>query len=476
MNKRLPVFSLFLVIILEGYVVLSSELLAIRQTVPFVGSGTDTVSIIIAAVLMPLAFGYQSGGNFKPGFNAKGKYQSVRGKLVTNLFISMLILLIGLSYALINVFFITAIQAGINDRLLLTTIYSLLFLVTPVYLLGQTIPLVSNYFGKAKLSKITGKILFFSTFGSFLGAVFSTLVLMAYIGVHYTVSLNFIILAGLIILLSRKKFTEKNVLVVGVAALAIFMNSGKVMDIFGVVENNKYNTITYIETEKDGETVRQLVLNNNSSSMLSESGKKHDYAEYIDQIAIDPIMQGDTPKNILIIGAGAFTIGFEDKFNNYDYIDIDGSLQRLSEELILKEPLSDNKTFHATPARAFLTETNKKYDLIVMDAYLGALTLPEHLVTREFFEHIKSKLKDGGVVIGNFIVSPNFNNDFTRNLDNTLREVYPNITRHIIDEYNVWNTDPKETANTIYSYKHHSDVKKRDIYTDNKNRVFYDKP
>ena len=476
MNKRLPVFSLFLVIILEGYVVLSSELLAIRQTVPFVGSGTDTVSIIIAAVLMPLAFGYQSGGNFKPGFNAKGKYQSVRGKLVTNLFISMLILLIGLSYALINVFFITAIQAGINDRLLLTTIYSLLFLVTPVYLLGQTIPLVSNYFGKAKLSKITGKILFFSTFGSFLGAVFSTLVLMAYIGVHYTVSLNFIILAGLIILLSRKKFTEKNVLVVGVAALAIFMNSGKVMDIFGVVENNKYNTITYIETEKDGETVRQLVLNNNSSSMLSESGKKHDYAEYIDQIAIDPIMQGDTPKNILIIGAGAFTIGFEDKFNNYDYIDIDGSLQRLSEELILKEPLSDNKTFHATPARAFLTETNKKYDLIVMDAYLGALTLPEHLVTREFFEHIKSKLKDGGVVIGNFIVSPNFNNDFTRNLDNTLREAYPSITRHIIDEYNVWNTDPKETANTIYSYKHHSDVKKRDIYTDNKNRVFYDKP
>ena len=476
MNKALPVFSLFLVIILEGYVVLSSELLAIRQTVPFVGSGTDTVSIIIAAVLMPLAFGYQAGGNFRPGFKANGKYQSVRTKLVKNLLISMCILLLGLSYALINVFFITAIGLGLTNRLLLTTIYSLLFLVTPVYLLGQTIPLISNYFGKEKLSKITGKILFFSTFGSFLGAVFSTLILMAYVGVHNTAALNFVILAGLIILLSRKKFSEKSIIVIAIAGSAIFLNSGKVMDIFGVVENNKYNTITYIETDEDGEIGRNLVLNNNSSSMLTESGKKHDYAEYIDKIAIDPIAGGDTPKDILVIGAGAFTIGFEDKLNKYDYLDIDASLQKLSEDLILKEPLSENKTFHPTPARAFLTETNKTYDLIIMDAYLGALTLPEHLVTREFFEHVKSKLKDNGVIIGNFIVSPTLESAFSRNLDNTLREVYPNITRQIIENFTVWDNDINDASNIIYIYKHHANVKTRDIYTDNKNRVFYDKP
>ena len=56
---------LFFVIFLEGFVVLSLELLAIRLTIPFVGSGTDTISIIIAAVLLPLAFGYYRGGQFK---------------------------------------------------------------------------------------------------------------------------------------------------------------------------------------------------------------------------------------------------------------------------------------------------------------------------------------------------------------------------------------------------------------------------
>jgi len=62
MEQNRKLVLLFFIIFLEGYIVLSAELLAIRQTLPFVGSGTDTVSIIIAAVLMPLAFGSILGG------------------------------------------------------------------------------------------------------------------------------------------------------------------------------------------------------------------------------------------------------------------------------------------------------------------------------------------------------------------------------------------------------------------------------
>lgn len=477
MNKSLPVFFLFLVIILEGYVVLSSELLAIRQTIPFVGSGTDTVSIIIAAVLMPLAFGYQAGGKFKPGFDEKGKYRTIRGKLISNLFISMLILFVGLSYMLINIFFLGLIESGVANRLLMTTIYSTIFLVYPVYLLGQTIPLISNYFSKEKLAQVTGKILFFSTMGSFLGAVFSTLVLMSTIGVHYTVAVNFVILAGLIILLSKKKFSEKNIAVVAIAGAAIYLNSGQIMEIFNIVENNKYNSIAYIEEEKDGDIERHLILNNNASSMFSEKGRKHEYIEAIEKIAIHSIPETEDPKKILVIGAGAFTLGFEDEKNNYDYLDIDGSLQRLSEELILKKPLGENKTFHPVPARAFLSKTEKLYDLIVLDAYLGALTLPEHLVTKDFFEHVKTKLKDGGVVTANFIMSPNFKNAFSRNVDNTFRAVFENTSRYSVShDYDVWNQEADKTDNVVYIYTHHPEFKSGSIYTDNKNRVFYDKP
>jgi len=53
---------LFLTILLEGYVVLASELIAIRTLVPFVGSGTEVIAIVISAVLLPLAVGYHIGG------------------------------------------------------------------------------------------------------------------------------------------------------------------------------------------------------------------------------------------------------------------------------------------------------------------------------------------------------------------------------------------------------------------------------
>jgi hypothetical protein len=49
-------------IAIEGYAVLAVELLAIRQLTPYVGNATDTVAIVIAAVLLPLAFGYEAGG------------------------------------------------------------------------------------------------------------------------------------------------------------------------------------------------------------------------------------------------------------------------------------------------------------------------------------------------------------------------------------------------------------------------------
>ena len=120
-------FLLFLVIIIEGYIVLSTELLAIRQSIPFVGSGTDTVSVIIAAVLMPLAFGYQAGGNFKIK-RLFGKRITVRRKLIINITIAALILLPGLSYQFMLMFFSFLSSLEITNRIHQISIYSILFL------------------------------------------------------------------------------------------------------------------------------------------------------------------------------------------------------------------------------------------------------------------------------------------------------------------------------------------------------------
>lgn len=50
--------------------------------------------------------------------------------------------------------------------------------------------------------------------------------------------------------------------------------------------------------------------------------------------------------------------------------------------------------------RIFLTESKDKYDVILIDAYRGPF-VPFHLLTKEFYQLVKSHLAEGGVVVQN---------------------------------------------------------------------------
>ncbi len=469
MNK---IFLLFVVIVIEGYVVLATEILAIRQIIPYVGSGTDIVSIIIAAVLMPLAVGYYAGGLYKPG-KRNGRLITVRRKLVANILIASTILLPGLSYFTMQVFFMTLIQEGFGNRLLMTALYALVFIVTPVFLLGQTVPLVSNFFSRQKLSQITGKMLFCSTIGSFLGAIVSSLVLMAWVGVNNTVVVVFILLLLLVLMLSKRRLCDQTIFMSGLVAVALFLNSAFVLRPLHIVENNAYNTTGIMEDMKG----RHMIQNNNDSSLIGPEGESHPYVEYVEQHYIDPTLMDDTPpKSILVVGAAGFTFGLYDTKNNYVYVDIDKDIKETAENYFLKQKLSPNKKFAGEDIRSYLAREQKKYDLIFLDAFLGNLTLPEQLATREFFLQIRNSLKDDGIMIANFIASPNFAGPFSQNIDNTLHAVFPHLSRQIISrDFNGWDRNDVAASNLIYFYRNDPKASNT-VYSDNKNRVSFDKP
>ncbi len=54
----------------------------------------------------------------------------------------------------------------------------------------------------------------------------------------------------------------------------------------------------------------------------------------------------------------------------------------------------------AKDGRSFLRETKDRYDLVMVDAYRGTF-VPFHLLTKEFFTLLKSRLKPGGVAAQN---------------------------------------------------------------------------
>lgn len=466
MEQNQKLIFLFFIIFLEGYVVLSAELLAIRQTLPFVGSGTDTVSIIIAAVLMPLAFGYYAGGQHR------GR---IRNKLIRNLLMAGAVLTIGLSYVVLTWFF-SALTEGLEwkNRLLLITLYALLFLITPVYLLGQTVPLISNYFRRAHLPHIAGKILFYSTIGSFLGAVLTTLVLMNTIGVAQTAAVTVAAIVILIVLLSKPRISRTTIAAVFLFLLVAGLNSPWALEKVGVISNNTYNTVEM----EDHENTLYFRLNRSYASAINPDHPEDpvfEYIRYIQHHYIRHFRQAKMKGKILVLGAGGFTLGLGDTWNEYVFVDIDSELKELAETQFLKRELGKNKSFVAEPARGYLNQTKDAFDLIIVDVFLGLHDAPEHLVTREFFLQVKNKLTPRGVIIVNHFGSPLGEDTYTRGIDNTIRTVFPHANRIPLYDFNPWPVAQADDKNILYIARNFSPGGKEHVYTDNLNRAAFDK-
>lgn len=455
---------LLLIILIEGYAVLAAELLAIRELIPFVGSGTEIVSIVISAVLLPLAFGYHVGGRTR---------SKMRERLVHNVLFALLILSFGLSYFFLEFFFHTLILIGIKHRILQTACYSVLFLALPIFLLGQTVPLVSNYFSKVRLSEITGKMLFFSTIGSFLGSVFSTLVLMNVAGVHITVIFTLFLLVLLIFILSPRWLCVENLLALMAIIFVSLFNSNSLFKQVNIVSNNAYNLVSIDTFSKNG---RELFINRSHSSALDRTNQSpYPYVKYINNIFINPIRQPvvGNPKNILVIGAGGFTIGLADKFNHYTFVDIDPKLKNIAEKYLIQEPLSANKQFVAESARAFLHHTSNQYDLILVDTYTHIVSVPMETTTREFLLEVKQHLHTNGIVVVNQIMSPDFHDRFGVRYNNTFASVFPVYTRQVLGDFNPWATK-ENILNVLYIYYNRPHINDKMVYTDDRNTYSLD--
>lgn len=477
MNKTT---MLFFVIFVEGYVVLASELLAIRLMIPFVGSGTETISIIISAVLLPLAIGYHFGGtSYKRSYAKTSKKSkralSIRKILVRNLISAAAILVMGLSYLFLEVFFGILSAYGIKNRLAQTAIYSALFIAYPVFLLGQTVPLISNYFSRRKLSEITGRMLFFSTVGSFMGSVFSTIILMMTIGVHYTAVFTLGLLTTLVLILVRRPISFETGFAACLMGIMFMMNSGESMRMAEIVSNNAYNTASVVDIGKG--KGRGFIINRSTSSMISEDPNfKFGYIKYIEDQFIEPVLSTKyaRPLEILVIGAGGFTLGLRDTQNHYTFVDIDPALKEVSEKYFLKEPLTGNKQFFPMSARAYVHTADKKFDMVVIDAYTNVISIPMECITQEFLVDIKKIMKPNSVVIANVISSPSFNDRFTQRYHNTFASVFPQFTRQVIDGFNGW-AQAKRMSNVLYIAYQHPEMDEQTIYTDDHNTYSIDR-
>jgi len=114
----------------------------------------------------------------------------------------------------------------------------------------------------------------------------------------------------------------------------------------------------------------------------------------------------DNPKNVLIIGLGGGTLSnvIHELYPGaaIENVEIDPAVIKVARDYF-EFIETDNVTAKVQDGRIFIKRAaikKEQYDWIILDAFNGDY-IPEHLLTKEFFEEVKSVLAPGGIVAAN---------------------------------------------------------------------------
>ena len=405
--SALPRAVLFATVFVEGFSSLGAEIIALRRLVPHLGSSITVTAPTIGFFLLALALGYQAGGRVERDFLARVRH---------NFLVAAGLVAIGLSGPVVDALF-----AHIRPAPLAYLIFTGAVLCPIAWLLGQTVPLLTNLLRDERAGARSGAALYWSTLGSFLGSLSLSLLVMQWLGVSAAVLVCALLLLVLVPWLREPSGAGgwgEAPRVVLVVAAAIGCN---------VVLPQQIETAyaTYrIERVSVGGMAgpRVFWINNQVASMIDESEPPR-YTRYIERLRELLVAElGFREKHILVLGAGGFTLSHLEPDNDYLYVDIDPAVRELAEREFLREKARGR--FVAADARRFVADTDERFDAVVVDAYSALTSIPAHLVTQEFWQGTRRVLRPDGLMFANLILDSRLATPYARNLIATIQSVY----------------------------------------------------
>jgi spermidine synthase len=315
----------------------------------------------------------------------------------------------------------------------------LILFAVPVTLLACISPFVIRLgMRDVRASGLTaGRVYAVSTVGSFLGTFLPNLVLVPLVGTRRTFLLLALITAvtGLWGLwqANRQRFWLLSWTVPLLLGL-LLLEPGIIKPQPGLLyeEESVHNLIQVVENERG---IRFLLLNEGQgvhSLYVPDgtlTGGTWDYfliAPYFNP----PPYRPDDVNSLLVIGLAAGTI--PDQYTDIygaipiDGVEIDPTIIEVGRTYFgMNQP---NLDAHAADGRTFLQRTDRRYDVVAVDAYRLPY-IPWHLTTVEFFAEIAAHLTEQGVVAINVGHTPD-DWRLVEAMVTTMEEVFPST--HVI--------------------------------------------
>jgi len=418
-------------VVLCGAVVMALELTASRILAPYFGSSIFVWGSLIGVVLTALSAGYYVGGRAadkRPDF---GTLCLVI--LTAGVFVLLIPLVTPVAFDLIN-------SLNLGERIS-PLIASVAILTMPSFLLGMVSPYAIRLAAKnlSDLGNLAGKLYSLSTAGSILGTFVTAFVLIPELGIIRILQVSGIVLVGLSLLGLKGKVRVVLVLLLVLSAfLAPPASMSPNLMLFKLSLNEVlleketlYHHMVILEGVDPfhGGKVRTMVLDDHLHSAMDLNDPQRIIYNYNNYFHIGFVFNPNIT-NVLFIGGGGFS-GPKRFLADYPQVNVD--VVEIDEEVIsAARKYFDVKNdprlrIFNEDGRLYLVGSDKRYDLIVLDAY-SRTYVPFHLMTLEFFREISKDLNQNGVIVSNIIASlTGPSSELLKAEANTVKQIFSNV-------------------------------------------------
>jgi spermidine synthase len=410
-----------------GGAIMVVEILGAKMLAPYVGTSHFVWTAQIAITLLALAAGYYFGGKIVDrSTDLKRLYWAILWAAV---------------YLCVAVLLIEPVAYwSLQFRLALGSFLAAGFLFfVPLALLAMAGPFIVRVLSAsvAGVGGNMGRLTAVSTLGSFIGTALIGYVLIPFfhnsITMYSTAVLLVLVVAGYFLGWRRRAAVAPALigcLAVGLGAWSVQRDLRQVR--FSQVQeltrrNSAFGLLQVIEHKG---VARRYYLNDFLTQNTYDTQHKQSVSMFT--YMLHGLAHAYTPAitNVLCIGLGVGIVPMEfaREGARVDVAEINPAVVGLASQYFDLEPQKLNIVFG--DGRYYLNECDRKYDAIILDAFLGDSS-PSHLMTRQAFAAMRRVLRPEGTLVINTFADLDFGRDFfAASLAKTLASVFRSVRIH----------------------------------------------